>query len=469
MTTPKTIKSIKKLYYSIFDILEKYQYLDNCTIKKKARYFIKEYQIDKKYYNYYHQKKNAKKYSLTNKKNSKAELFIMRDYIDNILVPNITSKRIDLSEEEKFTVNNKKHQVDIRGERSYDKIYFKVSDVEKMLNVLNIKNLFNQSDKYKKDIHYKSLKVIKTSKKTSKQRISKRLFFTYRGFILYLFSSHSDNAVTIQDQILKILCSYHYGSKKSKQELIGKMMKMSLNHVREVFTSSGPVSCVYLFTLGKVKDLRESMSIPDNYKDNSIVCKYGYSVSLKRRFKEHQKTYGEIKMVDLRLKYYRYIDTGLLSKAESSLSFYMDKINAKFSYDKYKELIIVSEKDLNDTIKKQYDLVSNAYCVQSKDFVNTIEKIENKMNKMKVDFENKLLKKDNDILKKDNDILKKDNESSLEIAKIKYEANDQKHIYEKEIVKLKSEKEIVKLKSEKDLYLKDLQILKLQLKLKDQE
>jgi len=71
MTTPKTIKSIKKLYYSIFDILEKYQYLDNCTIKRKARYFIKEYQIDKKYYNYYYQKKNAKKYSLTDKKNRK--------------------------------------------------------------------------------------------------------------------------------------------------------------------------------------------------------------------------------------------------------------------------------------------------------------------------------------------------------------------------------------------------------------
>jgi len=161
----------------------------------------------------------------------------MRDYIDNTLVPNITSKRIDLSEEEKFTVNNKKHQVDIRGERSYDKIYFKVSDVEKMLDISDIKRLFIRSDKYRKDIHYKSLKVITTSKKTGKQRISKRLFFTYKGFILYLFSSYSDNAIVIQDQILKILCSYHYGSKKSKQELIGKMMKMSLNHVREIFTS----------------------------------------------------------------------------------------------------------------------------------------------------------------------------------------------------------------------------------------
>jgi len=148
---------------------------------------------------------------------------------------------------------------------------------------------------------------------------------------MYLFSCHSDNAIIIQDQILKILYSYYYGSNEQKKELVGKMMKMSLNHVKEVFTSSGPVSCVYLFTLGKVKDLRESMNISNDYKDTDIICKYGYSISLERRFKEHQKKYGSINGVDLRLKYYRYIDTGLLSQAESNISSYMEKTNAKFN------------------------------------------------------------------------------------------------------------------------------------------
>jgi hypothetical protein len=185
---------------------------------------------------------------------------------------------------------------------------------------------------------------------------------------------------------------------------------MSLNHVKEVFTSSGPVSCVYLFTLGKVKDLRESMQIPENYNDEDMVCKYGYSTSLKRRFTEHQNKYGSINGADLRLKHYRYIDTGLLSKAETNIKSYMEKTNSRFNYSNCQELIIASEKDLNNSIKKHYDLVGNAHCVQSKDFVKTIQSLEHKIELLEMTHEKELLQKDIIIanLKSDNKLKDKD-------------------------------------------------------------
>jgi hypothetical protein len=65
--------------------------------------------------------------------------------------------------------------------------------------------------------------------------------------------------------------------------------------IKEVFSKdANTLPCVYLFSLGYVKDLRKSMT---------IVCKYGFTKELARRTSEHITNFTKIKGCDLKLKY----------------------------------------------------------------------------------------------------------------------------------------------------------------------
>jgi hypothetical protein len=69
---------------------------------------------------------------------------------------------------------------------------------------------------------------------------------------------------------------------------------VSAKIIKSVYnTISDQIPCVYLFTLGYVKDLRESMQLGDVY-DDDIVAKYGFTKDLTRRIGEHIKKYGKI-------------------------------------------------------------------------------------------------------------------------------------------------------------------------------
>ena len=52
-----------------------------------------------------------------------------------------------------------------------------------------------------------------------------------------------------------------------------------------------PQSCIYLFEIGTVYDVRSIFDIDDTISDTDIVFKYGKSNDLDRRFGEHTSTY----------------------------------------------------------------------------------------------------------------------------------------------------------------------------------
>jgi predicted GIY-YIG superfamily endonuclease len=85
------------------------------------------------------------------------------------------------------------------------------------------------------------------------------------------------------------------------------------------------------------------MNISDKYSDTDIVCKYGFTDDLDRRLKEHQTNFNKIENVDIKLKYYTYIDHNELSKAESRLKNMFKLMDNFIEYQDYKEIVIISQ------------------------------------------------------------------------------------------------------------------------------
>jgi hypothetical protein len=120
------------------------------------------------------------------------------------------------------------------------------------------------------------------------------------------------------------------GTPEQKKDLASKLLGVSISVISDVLkTSMSSISCIYLFTLGTVKDLRKSMNIDPKYTDDMIVCKYGNTNDLHRRTGEHKTTLGKIKKADLKLKYYSYVDTQLITKAENKLKKIIAPYNAE--------------------------------------------------------------------------------------------------------------------------------------------
>jgi predicted RNase H-like nuclease (RuvC/YqgF family) len=157
---------------------------------------------------------------------------------------------------------------------------------------------------------------------------------------------------------------------------------------------------VYLFTLGTVKELRKSMYIDKKYPDNMIICKYGRSDSIGRRMDEHRLKYGKIKGVELKLKFYAFIDNDHLAKAETSVKSFFNNSKSGFEFEECKELVIIEEKYFTE-VKKHYSLVENLYSGKYKESINNVKKLEAQidqiieLNKVKIEAlekENKMLK-----------------------------------------------------------------------------
>lgn len=277
----------------------------------------------------------------------------------NTKYSSMTYPLIKLNEKEKFEINGKKHNITVRGKKTKNEILFDMYDIEKMLGIDKLAKKINASKRYTVNIDYKMVYVSK--KKNNVKEHTCVPYFTYTGLIKYIFNSKNEYAVHLQDWVSNILYVSQFGSAKERKELSDKILGISAIHAREMLNSTTKIPCVYLFTLGYVKDLRESMKISENIDDNNIVCKYGYTCDLDRRTYEHNSAYGKIKGASVMLKYYQYINQEYLNNAENTLNSYFNDIKVKFTYENAKEIIIVSKDMLNNSIKAQYENIGNTY------------------------------------------------------------------------------------------------------------
>lgn len=330
-------------------------------------------------------------------------------------------KRIELKDNEKFKdADGKAIEIETRGVRTVDGIYFLVKDVSAGFNMPKLQDIIldQRCHGFVAGEHYKYFICKKNGNPGKKTIAKKELFLTYEGMLRVLFASHSPNVKPFIKWATETIFAMHMGTTEQKHKTIATALGVNADTIKEVFdTSKTTLPCVYLFTLGQVKDLRSSMKIDSKHKDDDIVAKYGYTKDLARRASEHIATYGKIKGVDLKLKYHAYMDPQYMSQGENDIRMFMDALKINLEYEKHSELVVIP-KDMMKLVDKQYQQIGSNYMGHISELITKIKELENKLEKQSLTYELGLEK-----VKHENEILKKD----TEIIKLKLQLAEHKH------------------------------------------
>ena len=200
--------------------------------------------------------------------------------------------------------------------------------------------------------------------------------------------------------------------------------------VNEAFsTAVMKISCVYLFTVGLVANIRDGMNIPVDYPDESYLIKYGMTEDLERRMGEHEKTYNAIEGSNLRLKYQSWINEEYISKAEVEIKEKLKLMKIDFKYGDMVELAIVTPIQLKE-LGIFYEKLFASYGGSLK---SIIAKYETELMKERHEkellisrHETELQKKEVELQKKETELLKKELELYKQSAEKDKEIQDLK-------------------------------------------
>ena len=130
---------------------------------------------------------------------------------------------------------------------------------------------------------------------------------------------------------------------------------------------------IYIFSLGKVKELRESLNITNEHNDDFVVAKYGYTKDFTNTTKTLREKYEHIDKVDLQLLHHYYIDQKHIFKAEK-------EIRDTLVYHHYQpynmgEFIIIPT-FMKHTIQHIYGVVSQKYIGKNAFIMNKLSEHE---------------------------------------------------------------------------------------------
>ena len=283
-----------------------------------------------------------------------------------------------------------------------------MEDISKGFDMENLHATLLHKDKgYDINIHYVYFSIVE--KKVNGQNlnntttIQKKLYLTYKGVLKVLFCSRTGNAESFQDWACEKLFTIQMGEDEDKIKLSSKMIGMDFKTLKNILgcNSFDKTPCVYLFSLGTANKLLST----DKYKENDIICKFGYTKDLKERFETHQNKYKkEFKNIDnIELITFSIVEILNLSHAESKLyTLFEDK---KLEYKNEQELIILDKTKLNK-IKEHYNMIQKTY-------IGSYQELYDQINELKQQLINIQYEKDNILKEKDNVLKEKDNEIKL--------------------------------------------------------
>lgn len=285
-----------------------------------------------------------------------------------------------LTEEEKFKdSNNNLYDIEVRGYRKYDKVYIKVKDIGKCFKLERLrKTVTGDKNRYEKNIDYVYMK-------TENNIV---LFFTYRGLLRSIYSSHSKETGKFVEWSTKILFTAQLGTEKQKNKLVSSIKGISYDIIHELFSKNArSMPCTYLVSLNTVKELRKVMNINDKYSDDDLVYKFGLTKSFETRTYNHKSEYKEISdNIDLNLVLYTYIDPLYLHEAETMISEYTSDM--KLNYKNHKELVVISKSNFKN-VKMLFEQIGNKYSGHTSEFNKQIGDLKNIINDLQLKLEHK--------------------------------------------------------------------------------
>ncbi|AKI79609.1 hypothetical protein [Acanthamoeba polyphaga mimivirus] len=357
-------------------------------------------------------------------------------------------------------------EIEVRGTRRYDNIFFSVNDLSVGFHVDRLRaTVLSKNSSYVYGLHFryfmieiidKNVDERKKSKKVKEPKISyrKKMFLTYIG-LHHMFHTTKGAAFDIDfiGWIHKNLFKVHLGTDEQKLKLASNLMGLSVNEVKAVFTkTSSAFPAIYLYTIGKVKDLRASFNLGPEYDDDDFIGKAGKTDNIYRRTMEHDETYGKIPGANLHLKWYVFVMPFNLQKAETEILNMFRMTNKILTHPKHNELVIIpKEKKDQKYIIDQYDCISAKYAGIAKGLTEEIEKLNDKIERIEMKHSNDIdkieMKHSNEIEKfdKENKLLKKD----INLFEYKLEQKDREIRRLKKLADYNSDESEVEEKSKK--------------------
>ena len=226
-----------------------------------------------------------------------------------------------------------------------------------------------------------------------------------------------------------------------------KIDNMEFNRDTPVVKGEQFLPSIYMFSLGKVKELRERMSISSEHNDDSVVAKYGYTKDFSKITEALRQKYAYMDKVNLQLLHHEYIDQKYIFKAESDIEMFVTIFKMKLDYEKEDEMIVIPQR-LERQVKQEYALMGNKYVGHNSMLITKIKFLESELKRETLAFVSQLALKNAELKQKDSeiDIIKRD--STIEQNLLKAEIN-QKNA-EIEIIKRDSTIENNQLKAEID-------------------
>ena len=352
----------------------------------------------------------------------------------------------ELTDEEKFKdVNGNVLEIETRGERYEDKIYFSVKDVSVAFNMPNLKQSLLKKDRgYERNVDFKLLNLKGSVDNVYREKTTnkKRLYLTYTGLIRMLFVSRNANANVFTTWATTKLFTIQMGTTEQKEELGANLLKISLKQFKEMFkayTSKFP--CIYLLELGTVGSLRELFTISLDIPDDVIVYKYGFTDDIVRRFTEHTRDYGKLKGVNVYLSQFTLIDVKNISEAENDIRQFFNDFGKALPVEGKNELVILNTRELKQ-VRGKYDVLRSYYAGSTDGLQKIIEELKLEIFKKNTEHYSEIFKRDmeykinneihqNEVLKKDmehqKEVLKKDMEHQNEVFKkdMEYKINNE--------------------------------------------
>ena len=182
---------------------------------------------------------------------------------------------------------------------------------------------------------------------------------------------------------MKTLFTVQLGSREDKGALASELTGISITDIKAMCsTSSSLISCIYLFQIGTVGDMREKLNLSDDLNDDHILYKWGKTQDLGTRAYDHSRVYGK----DIRLVYKSFVDKIHLTEAEAEIRSFFNNDDYKIATRGHRELSLITKKNMKH--------VKNAYNVLSQKYQGRIAIMNEELKEIRNMHEKEMLKKD---------------------------------------------------------------------------
>jgi hypothetical protein len=280
-------------------------------------------------------------------------------------------------------------EIETRGERHEDKIYFKVKDVSVGFGMPKLdKTLMNKEKGYTRGTDYKLMFNRSAVTNGDHQAIKKCLFLTYEGMLRVLFASRNKNATLFRKWATNKLFTIQMGTRDQKVKLGAEVLNTSPRTLKAIFDKhAATFPSIYLMSLGKVRELRETFEIPANKPDESTVYKFGFTDDLSRRVIELESEYSKLPGVTMTIGTFHVIDTKYTSEAENEVREMCAafEVRVKKTTQGFNELIVLDDKQFAN-MKKMYRRIGDDFAGATLGLQKKIAELKDQMK----DYENEI-------------------------------------------------------------------------------